>query len=1101
MTLQRSLCGVLAAVVLFAGGKPVRAEAPDANERLQAAIELFKQGEYASSLAQLRTIDEDDLRSDEAKVLYQRYLQEAEDAVEESAQARRDFQRAEQASAKKDFPTARRYYALVGANQYAPRDLMTIARQRADVLRTRGDVALASLKDPADKPEGGGEEEQGADEEGAEEDAEEKSADESEEEAPPTATAPSEDEGDEAAADEPAEEAEKPTADEEKSDEADDADAEEGAEAEAEETPAAAEKESATSPAEASTDERAPADEPAPADEEGMPAVEDVAEPAEAAPPPGLREAALVDDLVQEQQLLWQQATKIFQDTEEQIRKAVTAENFEEASRLMDYARQILESNRRFSYPPSAYDDLRAHAGSLAQWIAEEHRKFDERQVAAKLAEIEQREAERRARIERTKQLQIENLMNTAMELRKERQYDEAIQVLRQVLNIDPNNEQAAWMKEMLEDTQMHTRQRGVQRDREREAQDLFTETDEAAIPWHVDLLYPKNWPEINAKRRGAEEQGETEATRRAKRKLAETTPEIKFDAQSFEQVIEFLRERTGLNIVPNWAPMEVAGIERDQEVTLKLTNVSFAKAIDLILTDVGSATETQLAYEIDDGVLQISTKEDLSLKTVTQVYNVQDLLVLVPNFTGLQINLQNVGQGVGQERQRGQAGGGGGGQGQGGQGLFQGGGQGQGGQDELAQLQNPLDLLVTLIQQTIDPESWREAGGNIGSIQPLNNQLIVTQTASAHSQIRDLLRQLREARALQIAVEARYIQITRNFLEQIGVDLDIVLNNGNAGFDRATAGNTIVRDPSTGALLLLPRQFSRLGFTPGAPGGVGLPLNASPNNLDQPYRQPGLVPAPGDVGPHSGQWTPIPITNNTLDLAAPVATNIAGSLGGANTSPALNIFGSFLDNIQVDFLLRATQVDNRSSDLDAPRLVLFNGQRAVFSSFIEQEYVSSLIPVLGDNVGLFQPTTSLALTGRQLDVQATVSADRRYVTMTIQTFTRVSGDPVPFQFQGNGFLTGGGFIQLVRSTTNQIRTTVSVPDGGTLLIGGLKQSGERERDAGVPILSRIPVLKRAFSNTSLVKDDQVLLILIKPKIIIQEEAENEAFPSLSQAQ
>lgn len=142
-----------------------------------------------------------------------------------------------------------------------------------------------------------------------------------------------------------------------------------------------------------------------------------------------------------------------------------------------------------------------------------------------------------------------------------------------------------------------------------------------------------------------------------------------------------------------------------------------------------------------------------------------------------------------------------------------------------------------------------------------------------------------------------------------------------------------------------------------------------------------------------------------------------------------------------------------------------------------------------------------IALTGRQLDVQATVSADRKYVTMTIRTFTRVSGDPVPFQFTGGSLTGGAGFVQLVRQTTNQVQTTVSVPDGGTLLIGGLKQAAERERDAGVPILSRIPVLKRAFSNSSLVKDDSVLLILIKPKIIIQEEAEQEAFPTLSRGE
>jgi len=213
-----------------------------------------------------------------------------------------------------------------------------------------------------------------------------------------------------------------------------------------------------------------------------------------------------------------------------------------------------------------------------------------------------------------------------------------------------------------------------------------------------------------------------------------------------------------------------------------------------------------------------------------------------------------------------------------------------------------------------------------------------------------------------------------------------------------------------------------------------------------------------------------------------------------------MQIFGSFLDNIQVDFLLRATQVDNRSSELDSPRLVLFNGQRAVFEAFIEQDYVAALQPVIGDNVGLFQPFVQTALTGRSLDVSGDGFRRSQVRHHDHPDVHPGVGDPVPFQFSGGSLTGGAGFIQLIRRTTQQIRTTVSVPDGGTLLIGGLKQAAEREADAGVPILSRIPVLKRAFSNTSLVKDDAILLILIKPKIIIQEEAEAEAFPTLSSA-
>ena len=81
-----------------------------------------------------------------------------------------------------------------------------------------------------------------------------------------------------------------------------------------------------------------------------------------------------------------------------------------------------------------------------------------------------------------------------------------------------------------------------------------------------------------------------------------------------------------------------------------------------------------------------------------------------------------------------------------------------------------------------------------------------------------------------------------------------------------------------------------------------------------------------------------------------------------------------------------------------------------------------------------------------------------------------------------------------------QVYTQGSIPDGGTVLLGGLKQVGEVEIEAGVPILSKVPVMNRFFTNRSTVKDTRTLLILMKAKIIIQDEAEEEAFPAFSAA-
>ena len=110
----------------------------------------------------------------------------------------------------------------------------------------------------------------------------------------------------------------------------------------------------------------------------------------------------------------------------------------------------------------------------------------------------------------------------------------------------------------------------------------------------------------------------------------------------------------------------------------------------------------------------------------------------------------------------------------------------------------------------------------------------------------------------------------------------------------------------------------------------------------------------------------------------------------------------------------------------------------------------------------------------------------------------------------GTGDTTGGttalptgtqsqfGFIQEPQIELTRVRTTVSIPDGGTLLLGGTTVTGEIEREAGVPVLSKIPFLKRAFTNRSFAKDENVLLILVKPTIIIQREIEQQNFPLLT---
>ncbi len=70
------------------------------------------------------------------------------------------------------------------------------------------------------------------------------------------------------------------------------------------------------------------------------------------------------------------------------------------------------------------------------------------------------------------------------------------------------------------------------------------------------------------------------------------------------------------------------------------------------------------------------------------------------------------------------------------------------------------------------------------------------------------------------------------------------------------------------------------------------------------------------------------------------------------------------------------------------------------------------------------------------------------------------------------------------------VATTVSVPDGGTVLLGGIKRLREGRNMAGVPILNKIPYVSRLFKNTGVGRETQSLMLMVTPRIIIQEEEE-----------
>jgi len=439
------------------------------------------------------------------------------------------------------------------------------------------------------------------------------------------------------------------------------------------------------------------------------------------------------------------------------------------------------------------------------------------------------------------------------------------------------------------------------------------------------------------------------------------------------------------------------------------------------------------------------------------------------------------------------------------------------------------MDQLKQLIYDQVDA-NWEERGEGTDRIAEFNRNLIVTASPSAHRDIEGLLQQLRAIRALQINIEGRLVQISMDWFEQIGIDFDLYFNSNDRMWSAAKAvdPNFQLRDffyqrggQGTGPAGANAPGRLKNPVVFGAPGAAG--TNAIVNQTGFPQGGQNLPPGYGtgltyasgvpaeQIGVQQGEVTPVNVQQEGLPLINSLAASGLNPFGlAAVANPVLTTGFTYLDDVQVDLLITATQADQRNVVLTAPRLTLYNCQRSWISVAKVIAYVSNLVPVTGDNSGAFSPVISNLLEGFVLDIEACISGDRRYVTMTVlfglNQNAKFTDQKVTGAAGGGGGTGGGGraanfegTIQLPQVTGTQINTTVTVPDKGTILLGGQRVVTELEIEVGVPLLSKIPVVNRFFTNRITSKTEATLLLMIRPEIIIQQEQEDALFPGLRQ--
>ncbi|MCI0455887.1 MAG: hypothetical protein L0Z62_02765 [Gemmataceae bacterium] len=549
----------------------------------------------------------------------------------------------------------------------------------------------------------------------------------------------------------------------------------------------------------------------------------------------------------------------------------------------------------------------------------------------------------------------------------------------------------------------------------------------------------------------------------------------LNFKDTPLSQVIQDLHNITGVNVVEDSAALQEASINTAQPLTLRVEDISLKSALNILLK------KAALTYVIKDEALQITTEQHAKGKRKVVTYPVADLVVPIPNHElpavckfnevamkhynggglnyggpmpligaggmpfGQQVSSPNSGTGYGSM-----------------------GGHG-------APMANPPKPpgstieaeLINLITKTIAPETWSDVGGK-GTIQyfPTGLALVINQVQDVQEQVQDLLAALRRLQDLEVAIEMRLVSVSESFFERLAFDFDLnIVNRGQSRWEQQ----------------LVTQQFAPPGF-----------INAfRPDGFFS-----GLTPA-GTFTPDLG----VPLKASSFDFSLPPFGGYPGTLGADG---GLTLGLAFLSDVQVFLLLEAAQGDRRYNTVQAPKITVFNGQQAFIQVQDAQFFLTQINVVPIGSQLVFQPQNSPLFFGVTLQVTPVVSADRRFVRLNMQpSLTNLFSATVPLvpiqipvdQLFYDG-ITGvqpvifQTFFQQPAVGQINLQTTVVIPDGGTVLLGGLKALSEGRNEFGPPVLSKIPYLNRLFKNVGYGRETQSLMILVTARIIINEEEE-----------
>jgi general secretion pathway protein D len=194
--------------------------------------------------------------------------------------------------------------------------------------------------------------------------------------------------------------------------------------------------------------------------------------------------------------------------------------------------------------------------------------------------------------------------------------------------------------------------------------------------------------------------------------------------------------------------------------------------------------------------------------------------------------------------------------------------------------------------------------------------------------------------------------------------------------------------------------------------------------------------------------------------------STVTPTTGALAITPGRGFNWTLVDPEDANAVLRALSTHSRAKVLSAPRVLVNDNSTGTLASVTE-------VPFTSVNASTTVATTSFAgfaEAGTTIEVTPRISEDDHLVldyAVTLNSFTGAGSAGVPPPRQ-----------------TDEVRSTITIPDGHTVVVGGLNRTNSSFDYEGVPFIEKIPVVRELTGLTTTAQSRTTTFVFLRPVIL-----------------